>query len=257
MSSPLLKASHGDRVSQTGRQQLYSDDITTKDGIVNATLALLFTTAIAAIATVMVGLKVSIDAATTIGVTGGIILLISTVVMIFSKSMRSGDHAKAMGFILSLSQGAMLGGFTCAISTYNYKGVSGWSLAGQAIMATIALFFIALLLYKTGAIRVSSGFTKFVVFATGAFALLYAANFVISLSTGHNLLMADGPIPIIIAIAAIILGTMSLIQDFDTIDEMVEAGSDKKYQWALATAVVSSLVWLYMEILWLLYLVNR
>ena len=69
--------------------------------------------------------------------------------------------------------------------------------------------------------------------------------------------MADGPIPIIIAIAAIILGTMSLIQDFDTIDQMVEAGSDKKYQWALATAVASSLVWLYMEILRLLVLVNR
>lgn len=257
MSSPLLKVSKGDRISQTGRQQLYSDNVTTKDGVVNATLALLFATVAAAVATVAVGLKVSIGIATMIGVAGGIVLMLSTVIMIFSRSMRSGDHAKVMGFILALAQGAMLGGFTCGISTYDYKGVSGWSLAGQAIMATIALFFVALLLYKTGAIRVSSGFTKFIVFASGAFGILYGVNFIIALSTGHNLLMADGPIPIIIAIAAIILGTMSLIQDFDTIDQMVEAGSDKKYQWALATAVASSLVWLYMEILRLLVLVNR
>ena len=255
MSSPLLKVSKGDRISQTGRQQLYSDNVTTKDGVVNATLALLFATVAAAVATVAIGLKVSIGIATMIGVAGGIVLMLSTVIMIFSRSMRSGDHAKVMGFILALAQGAMLGGFTCGISTYDYKGVSGWSLAGQAIMATVALFFVALL--QTGAIRVSSGFTKFIVFASGAFGILYGVNFIIALATGHNLLMADGPIPIIIAIVAIILGTMSLIQDFDTIDQMVEAGSDKKYQWALATAVVSSLVWLYMEILRLLVLVNR
>lgn len=257
MSSPIMSVTKGDRISQVGRQSLYQDNTTSKAGVINATLALLLACLLAGGATVLVGIKVSIEIATMIGIGGGIGVMIFTGVMVLSPSARSGDHAKVSGFILSLAQGAMLGGFTCGISTYDYKGVSGWVLAGQALMGTVALFFLALFLYRSGAIRVTSGFTKFVIFASGGFALLYGINFIISLIFGHNFLMADGPIPIIIAAAAIILGTMSLIQDFSTIDEMVEAGSDKKYQWALATAVVSSLVWLYMEILRLLVLINR
>lgn len=257
MSSPLLSVTRGDRLSQTGMQQIYQDNIVTKDGVVGATLALLATCVVTGLATVAVGLNVSIGLATMIGAGGGIALMIITAMMIFSRSMRSGDHAKVMGFILAIAQGAMLGGFTCGISTYDYDGISGWKLAGQAIMATVALFFVALFLYKSGAIRVTSGFTKFVIFVSAGFGMLYAINFVIALATGFNFLMSDGPIPIIIALVAIVMGALSIIQDFKTIDEMVEAGSEKKYQWALATAVVSSLVWLYMEILRLLVLSNR
>lgn len=257
MSSPLLNVTRGDRLSQPGMQRISSDNIVTRDGVVNSTLALLTTCLATGLATVAIGMRVSIGIASMIGIVGGIVLMIVTGMMIFSRSLRSGDHAKVMGFILAIAQGAMLGGFTCGISTYDYDGVTGWTLAGQAIMATVALFFVALFLYKSGAIRVTSGFTKFVIFVSAGFGLLYAINFVIALVTGFNFLMSDGPIPIIIGLVAIILGTLSLIQDFKVIDDMVEAGSEKKYQWALATSVTSSLVWLYMEVLRVLVLSNR
>ena len=257
MSSPIMSVTKGDRISQVGRQSIYQNDTASKSGVINATLILLSICVAFGAGTVLVGIKVSIGLATMIGIGGGIGVMIFTGAMLLSPSMRSGNNAKIQGVLLSACQGAMLGGFTCGISTYDYEGVTGWSLAGQAILATVALFFVALFLYRSGLVRVSSGFTKFLVFATGGFALLYGINFIVALVVGYNFLMSDGPIPIIIAAIAIVLGTMSLIKDFDTIDQVVEAGTDKKYQWALATAVVSSLVWLYMEILRLLVLINR
>lgn len=188
MSSPLLNVTRGDRLSQPGMQRISSDNIVTRDGVVNSTLALLTTCLATGLATVAIGMRVSIGIASMIGIVGGIVLMIVTGMMIFSRSLRSGDHAKVMGFILAIAQGAMLGGFTCGISTYDYDGVTGWALAGQAIMATVALFFVALFLYKSGAIRVTSGFTKFVIFVSAGFGLLYAINFVIALVTGFNFL---------------------------------------------------------------------
>lgn len=257
MSSPILSVTRGDRISQVGRQQLNYDEAASKDGVINATLILLSICTVTALAVIWLGLTVSPGLASLANLIGGGGLIASTVAMLFSRSLRSGDKAKVMGIILAFFQGMMIGGFTFFIGNTPFDGTPGWILVGQALMGTTVLFFVALFLYRTGVIRVSSGFTKFMVFAISGFAALYGVNFVITLVTGHNFLMSEGPLPIIIGVAAIVLGTLSLIQDFNIIDEMVEAGSDKKYEWALATAVTSSLVWLYMEILRLLFLLNR
>lgn len=230
-------------------------DVATKSDVVNATLILLTLCTLSAIATIWVGLSISPSLASLIGMIGGGGVLASTIVLLFSPSLQ--QKTRGVGIFLSLTQGMMLGGFTFFVGSYQFNGVSGWNLVTQALMGTTSLFFIALLLYKTGAIRVSRGFTKFMIFACGAFAALYALNFVIFLVTKNNLLLGNGPIPIIVGVAAIILGTLSLIHDFNTVDTMIEAGSQHSYVWMLATSLVSSLVWLYTEILRVLFLFNR
>lgn len=254
MSSPLLKTSYGDRLTM-GNRILSSDSIVTRDKVVNATLILITLCAGSALATVGVGLYVSLAAASMLNLVGcgGVIIL--TLALLFSPSLR--QKARGTGIAMALFQGLMLGGFTFSIGSYTYKGVEGWTLVMQALMGTIGLFFVALFLYKTGAIRVTSGFTKFIVFASAGFGLLYLINFGVALVTKHNFLMGNGPIPIIIGIAAIILATLTLIQDFDSVDKMVEAGSPETFTWMLATSILSSLVWLYMELLRVLMLFAR
>lgn len=255
MATPLLKTSYGDRVSQTGYQSISRDNVTTKNGVVNATLILLTICVISGIGVVWTGMNISPSIASTLGMVGAVGVLVSTLVLLFSPSLR--QNSKAVGIIMAILQGMMLGGFTFFAGTFQYRGADGWNLVGQALMGTTALFLIALLLYRTGAVRVSSTFTKVVVFGAAGFGALYAINLGITLVTGSNPLMSQGPISIIVGVVAILLGTMSLIQDFDTIDKMVEAGTEKSYTWMLATALLSSLVWLYMEILRVRHLLSQ
>lgn len=254
MSSPVLKTAVGDRL-QLGRTVLNRSDVITRDAVVMATLAALSVCIATILATVYIGLSISPGLAVMMNYVGigGSLLMIA--ILALSPEMRK--KAKIPTFIMAFFQGLMLGGFTFSIGAQTIQGVPGWNLVSQAVIGTVALFFIALFLYRSGIVRVSSGFTKFLMIAVGGFGALYGINLVISLFTGTNFLMSDGPIPIIIGVVAIVLGTLTLIQDFKSIDDMVEAGSPEQFKWALAAGLVSSLVWLYMEILRVLYLIAR
>lgn len=254
MSSPIMKATYGDRVSM-GNISYRREDVLSRGSVVDATLALLAACVLAGIATVMVGIYVSPNAAIMLNYLGIGGSLLATAMLIFSPKLRKGGAL--IGLFYAVMQGLMLGGFTYSIGSQDIKGVAGWNLVGQAIVGTAGLFFIALILYRTGAIRMSGKLTKFIVFATSAFGLLYLVNIGATAIFHKNLLMGSGPIPIVIGVAAIILGTLSLIKDFDDVDRLVEGGTPKEMKWSLATSLVSSLVWLYVELLRVLFLIQR
>lgn len=254
MSSPLLKTSLGDRMTM-GSRMMSADSIITRDSVVNATLSLVGLCAATSLGVIGIGLYISPALASMLCIIGGIGVMTMTLALLFSPQLR--QKAQGVGIIMAIVQGLMLGGFSFSIGNYSFRGVEGWTLVMQALVGTIGLFILALFLYKTGAIRVTSGFTKFLIFATAGFGILYAGNFIIALVSGKNFLMSQGPIPIIIGVVAIILATLTLIKDFDTIDNMVEAGTPDTFKWVLATSVLSSLVWLYMEILRVLFLIAR
>ena len=124
----------------------------------------------------------------------------------------------------------------------------------QAIIGTISLFFVAMLLYGSKIIDVNKKFTSFVMYASMGFGAMYLVNFVISLFTGTNLLFSSGPIPIIIGVLAIILGCLSLLVDLKNVDVATKAGVPSQFKWTLAVGFMTSIVWIYMEILRVLYL---
>lgn len=226
----------------------------TQDSIIIATFALLLITAATALVTVFIGfhnlqLALLINK---IGI-GGVIALFA--MSFFSPKMRSGSPI--FGTLLALFQGAMLGGFTFSIGSMTIAGEAGWKLVGQALIGTITLFFLALFLYKAKLIRPNAKFMSFIYLACIGFGALYLVNLGITMFTGTNLLMSDGPIPIIIGAAAIILGSLSLIADFHSSDQLIISQAPDKTKWAIATAITSSLVWLYIELLRLLYLIRR
>ena len=265
MTNPISTQIRKEQINGVKYNNVYQDKNKYKNGsvtqgsIVIATLILLSITTIAALATILISFK-NPELATTLNLIGAGGVIVMTLIALFSHAMKTGSFIG--GSLLSLFQGLMLGGFTYTIGSQLIGDKAGdpqlgWNLVLQALMATIGLFFTALLLYKSGLIRPSEKFRSFLFLAISGFGILYLINFGLTFILHKNLLMGDGPLPIIIGIIAIILGTLSLITEFQSADEFVQVRADNKVKWALATAIVSSLVWLYMEILRVLFLIRN
>lgn len=265
MTNPISKQVRREQINGVKYNNVYQDKQSynntpvSQSSIVVATLIFLSFTTIAALATILLSFS-DPQLATTLNMVGVVGVIAMTVITLFSHNMKTGSFIG--GALLSIFQGLMLGGFTYTIGDQVIGDKSGdphlgWNLVLQALIATIGLFFIALVLYKAGLIRPSEKLRSFLSIAIGGFGMMYLINFVLTFFIDKNLLFSDGPIPIIIGVVSIILATLSLITEFQSADEFVQVQADDKIKYALATAIVSSLVWLYMEILRVLYLINR
>ena len=83
--------------------------------------------------------------------------------------------AKVLGPIYALAQGFFVGAISKAYETL-YNGI-----VVQAAGATLAVFAVMLLLYRTRIIKVTDRFRRIVIFATLGVMALYLVSFVISL----------------------------------------------------------------------------
>ena len=126
-------------------------------------------------------------------------------------------------------------------------------LIAQAVLGTIGVFIGMLFVYKTGAIRVTPKFTRFLVGAMIGVLVLALGNLVFALVTGSAGILCDGgPIAIIFSLVCIGIAAMSFLLDFDQADRLVRAGAPSKMAWGVAMGLAVTLVWLYTEILRLL-----
>jgi uncharacterized YccA/Bax inhibitor family protein len=128
----------------------------------------------------------------------------------------------------------------------------------QAIMASLATFLGCLFLYSIRAVRVTGRFVRILVIGIVGVSLLYLAAFFFSIF-GIDLYFWTNPTPVGIGVSVLIcvLAAMSLIADFAVIEAGVKAQAPGEMQWYLAYGLLSSLVWLYIEILRLLALLRR
>ncbi|GAA4963546.1 Bax inhibitor-1/YccA family protein [Pseudonocardia tropica] len=147
----------------------------------------------------------------------------------------------------SIAMGVALGGITGPINTL-YPGI-----AFQALIGTAGVFFGMLVVYKTGAVRVTPRFTKWMMGALIGVVVLMLANLVASFFTDGGLGLRDGgPLAILFSVVVIGVAAFSLLLDFDAADNAVKAGVPAKYSWYIAFGLMTTLVWLYIEILRLL-----
>ncbi|MGI8665602.1 MAG: Bax inhibitor-1/YccA family protein [Jatrophihabitans sp.] len=184
----------------------------------------------------------------------------------------------AIGVIGALGLGLYMGfsGKANAATTVSYAVLEGLALGGiselfnrqwpgivvQAITGTMMVAGGVLVVYKTGAVRVTPKFTKIVFAATlGVFGLMLV-NVIAGLFTPGGLGLRDANTNPVIAIGfsllCIVIAASNLILDFDMIEQSVRRGVDEKYGWYLSWGLLVTLVWLYLEILRLLsYLTGR
>lgn len=233
---------------QTGvSRPLTIDDVVTKTG---TTLAVLSAVAVASyfIVAQNVGLAMPF---TLIGALGGLAL-----VMVAMFGRKQDNPAIVLSY--AALEGLFLGAISFIIA--NMFSTGGPGMITQAIVATIGVFFGMLVVYKTGAIRVTPKFTRMIVAALFGVLALMLLNFVLAIfgvGGGEGMgLRSGGPIAIIFSLVVIGLAAFSFLIDFDAADQMIRAGAPEKAAWGIALGLTVTLVWLYIEILRLLSYFN-
>lgn len=155
--------------------------------------------------------------------------------------------AKFTGPLYALSMGAALG----VISHVYNAEFDGIVL--QAIMATATVFVGMLVLFVTGAIKVTARFRGIVIGATLGIFLFYLLTFVISLF-GVSIPFFSGGLGILFSVFIVSIAALNLMLDFDMIVRGEQAGAPRYYEWYGAFGLMVTIVWLYIEMLRLIAL---
>lgn len=144
-------------------------------------------------------------------------------------------------------EGVFLGGIS-GLFNAQFEGI-----VVQAVVGTAAVFAGMLVVYKTGAIRVTPRFTKWMIGAMIGVVGLMLVNLIASFFVGGGLGLRDGgALAIIFSLVCIGIAAFSFLLDFDAADQAIRAGAPEKFAWYIAFGLLVTLVWLYLEILRLL-----
>ncbi len=159
----------------------------------------------------------------------------------------------ALAIIYAAIEGYFLGSLSIFIETrYMVPGA-----ALQALIATGATFAVVLWLYRSGRVRYTTKLRKFFIIGTlsylafslinGAMILFGASDSAFGMRTGVEI--AGIPLGVFVGAFAIILACISLVGDFDYIENGVKNGLPAHFEWRAAFALLVTLVWLYVEFL--------
>ena len=157
------------------------------------------------------------------------------------------------GPLYAVCQGVALG-FISAATNAQYKG-----LPMLAVGLTTGTFWVMLGAYRTGVIKVTDRFKAIVVGLTGGIFVFYLISLGLQLIGGYTIpfLVESGPLGIGFSLFVTGLAAVNLLLDFRSIEDGVAARAPLAYEWAFATGVTVTLVWLYLEILRLLRKLRR
>jgi uncharacterized YccA/Bax inhibitor family protein len=160
--------------------------------------------------------------------------------------------ARITGPLYALAYGVAIGAIS-AVYNNAYNGI-----VTQAVFATLAIFATMLFLYVTRIIKVTNRYVMIVVAATMGIFVMYLAAFVLSLA-GLDITFLDSPSPlgILLSVGIIIIAALNLGIDFAFIEKASAAGVPKYMEWYAAFGIVTTLVWIYLEVLRLLAILNR
>ncbi len=139
----------------------------------------------------------------------------------------------------------------------NLVSTGGPAMIFQAIVGTIGVFIGMLVVYRSGAIRVTPKFTRMIVAGIFGVIALAIVNILMAIFTGNAPLTNGGPLAIVFSLVCIALASFSFLIDFDAADQMIRAGAPEKAAWGIALGLTVTLVWLYLEILRLLSYFNN
>ena len=155
--------------------------------------------------------------------------------------------------IYAVLQGIFLGVISNVFNSM-YEGI-----VITAVSYTLCILFALLSIYRLGLIKATENFKLGIAAATGGIALLYIINFVMSFF-GSGIPLMDinnaSMMSIGFSVFVIIIAALSLVVDFDFIEEGAEKGAPKYMEWFGAFGLMVTLVWLYLEILKLLAKLN-
>ena len=155
--------------------------------------------------------------------------------------------ARIAGPIYALAEGVVLGAISRAYSE-QYNGI-----VLQAVGATLGVFVVMLLLYRSRIIKVTDRTRRIVMGAMMGLMAFYLVSFIIGMFGSMPSFINDAsPMGIGFSLFVAGLAAFNLALDFDMIEKGVANKLPAHMEWFCALGVVVTLVWLYLEILRLL-----
>lgn len=149
--------------------------------------------------------------------------------------------------IYALAEGVVLGAISRAYSE-QYNGI-----VLQAVGATLGVFVVMLLLYRSRIIKVTDRTRRIVMGAMMGLMAFYLVSFIIGMFGSMPSFIHDAsPMGIAFSLFVAGLAAFNLALDFDMIEKGVANKLPAHMEWFCALGVVVTLVWLYLEILRLL-----
>lgn len=148
-------------------------------------------------------------------------------------------------------------GIICDLLKYAFPE-EGLSIAAMALMITFGILVASIILYSNHRLRLSTGFLK--VFFIITFGILIASilfsiiSLILLLTSGVNLwlMYLYSPLSILISVVMVLVSAVYVYMNIQSVSELVENGTDKKYEWYISFGLVMSIIWLFLEILRLL-----
>lgn len=196
---------------------------------------------------------VAIGAAMLVALAACVVTIGLAVFIQFSKKVRPGAIVA-----YSLVEGFVLGALSCAFEM-RYPGI-----VVSAVLATLVVIGTTLAAFMMGFVRNSSTLTRVAGIGSFAFFSYYLFSFALSM-TGfvnmravNNITLFGIPLGLIIGVLAVFIGVLCLVRDFDAVKVGVASNVPEKYSWLCTFAIMTDVIWIYLEILKILsYLMRR
>lgn len=161
-------------------------------------------------------------------------------------------------FLYSAAQGLFLGGISMFFEA-QWPGI-----VVQAVLGTFSVFFVTLLLFRSGKVRTSPRATKIFMIAMVGYLVFVVLDVVLSLFNvvpgmfGARGILLFGwlPLGVVVGLLAVLLAAYSLVMDFEFVKNGVENRVPRKYGWSAAFGLMVTLIWLYIEILRIIAIVR-
>src|SRR5919107_5964117 len=155
----------------------------------------------------------------------------------------------ALIVLYAAAEGLFLGGFSWFIEVAaNLPGI-----VMQAVLATMATFAACLMLFRSGRVRVTPKFTRWLLVAMGGYLLFSLVNLGLAVFNvgGDGMFgpLRSGGLGMLVGLLAVGLAAAMLIVDFDSIKRGVEGGAPARFAWTAAFGLTVTLVWMYLEFL--------
>ena len=173
---------------------------------------------------------------------GAVVGLVSVLVATFSPR-----RSKIAAPVYAIAEGVVVGAISRAFETA-YNGI-----VLQAVGATLGVFVVVLLMYRSGVITVNDRFKRVVFGAMGGLMLFYLVSMVMGLFGAMPSFINNGSaLGILFSLFVAGLAAANLAIDFNTIETAARNKMPAYMEWYCALGVTVTLVWLYLEILRLL-----
>lgn len=158
---------------------------------------------------------------------------------------------------------SLIEGFSLGVISYTFEAYFP-GIVISAVLATLVVIGTTLAAFMLGFVRNSSTLTRVAGIGSLAFFFYYFVTFALSvtglvdMTAVNNAKIFGIPLGIIIGVLAVFIGVLCLVRDFDAVKVGVNTGVPVKYSWLCTFAIMTDVIWIYLEILRILsYFMRR